>query len=86
MDIYPENKTSDFTVHLPKEISLVSQYEVPIAEIFYPNSWNNIDDKRKHNIMFSRGFLATQMFIPPGYYKNPGQLKAQLQESLEQRF
>jgi len=37
MDVYPENKTSEFSVHLPKQIDLTGPWEVAIAENFYVN-------------------------------------------------
>ena len=44
MDIYPRNKTSEFTVQLPKSIDLEGFWEVGLAEIQYQNSWYNIDN------------------------------------------
>ena len=48
MNIYPQNKTSEFTVQLPKSIDLEGPWEVSVAKIQYPNSWYNIDDAEDH--------------------------------------
>ena len=38
----PNNKTGDFTVHLPKTIPLDGSYEVGLSEIIYPHTWVNL--------------------------------------------
>ena len=48
MYIYPQNKTSEFTVKLIKSIDLEGPWEVGVAEIQYPNSWYNINDAEGH--------------------------------------
>lgn len=39
---YPSNKTSSFTVHLPRYMSLDSHWEVGLAEILYPYTFANV--------------------------------------------
>lgn len=38
MDLYPENKTSSFTVHLPEKITLNGMWSVAVAEIHYKHN------------------------------------------------
>ena len=39
LDIYPDNVLSDFCVKLPEAIELEGSWEVALAEIQYPSSW-----------------------------------------------
>ena len=39
LDIYPDNVLSDFCVKLPEAIELEGSWEVSLAEIQYPSSW-----------------------------------------------
>ena len=43
VQFYPENKVSDYIVHLPKELNLTGPREVGFAELVYTNLWYNID-------------------------------------------
>lgn len=44
MDYYPENKTSSFTVQLPRYMYLEGNWEVALTEIQYPYTFSNIED------------------------------------------
>ena len=70
MDIFPENKVSDYTAHFPKEINLSGSWELGLSEILYPNSWYNIDTNKCY--IFYR-CSAVQFFtvLPAGYYQQP---------------
>ena len=86
MDIYPENKTSEFIVHLPNEINLTgNDWEVGLAEIFYPNSWYNFDSV-DYWIYFRRGDVDILSEVPAGYYQNAGQVIQQLLKAMKQNF
>ena len=82
LDVYPDNKISQFSVHLPKEIDLTGSWEVAIAEIFYVNSWYNIDETKTYKIFFRRGGFMARAKITPGFYLKPKQVIRELQESL----
>lgn len=38
----PNNKTGDFTVHLPATLQLDGNWEVGLSEIIYPHTWVNL--------------------------------------------
>lgn len=44
MDYYPENKTSTFTVQLPRYMYLEGNWEVAMTEIQYPYTFMNVED------------------------------------------
>ena len=68
MDVYPENKLSDYTVHLPKEINLSGSWELGLFEILYPNTWYNIDPNQCF-IYYQRGALELVVVLLAGYYQ-----------------
>ena len=44
MDIFPDNKTTEYHVSLPKNIELDGDWEVGLHSISYPNSWYTLQD------------------------------------------
>jgi hypothetical protein len=42
---YSENKTSNFKVHLSKEINLRGSWSVALTEISYPNTFHNVGER-----------------------------------------
>ncbi|GFW35958.1 uncharacterized protein TNCV_1927871 [Trichonephila clavipes] len=67
---FPNNKISSFITQLPTLILLEGEWEVGIAEIFYPHTWYNINEK--NNIFgfdLGDGKLITRK-LPPGYYES----------------
>ena len=47
-EYFPDNTVTEFKVKLPKVIELQGMYEVGLAEISYPNNWNNIPAADAH--------------------------------------
>ena len=86
MDIYPQNKTSEFTVQLPKSIDLEGSWEVGLAEIQYQNSWYNIDDINDHWIYYRQKLVSGVAGIPAGFYQSPRHVVDQLLKDLKLDF
>ena len=77
MDIFKENTLSSFTVNLPEPLVLKNEYDVGLAEIQYPQSWNNIrKGSNTFEIEYSYPRTAKKKpkhmtkIVPPGYYEN----------------
>ncbi|GBM48096.1 hypothetical protein AVEN_34416-1 [Araneus ventricosus] len=81
---YFPNKISSFVIQLPSPILLEGRWEVGLAEIIYPHTWYNVNEK--NNIFgfdLGDGKLITRT-IPPGSYETvPDILKAMLLPSHE---
>ncbi|GBM08446.1 hypothetical protein AVEN_263318-1 [Araneus ventricosus] len=81
---YFPNKISSFVIQLPSPILLEGRWEVGLAEIIYPHTWYNVNEK--NNIFgfdLGDGKLITRK-IPPGSYETvPDILKAMLLPSHE---
>ena len=64
-DLYPENKISNFTIHLPASVDLVGQHEIALAEILYSNSWFDVDQKNivgQHEIALAEILYSNSWF------------------------
>ena len=85
MDICPENKVSDYMVHLPKEINLSRSWELGLSEILYPNSWYNIDTNQCY-IFDRRGALEFVTVLPAGYYQQPQYVVHQMLHEMKRKF
>lgn len=83
MKLFPENKTSSFTVQLPEKISLHGSWSVGVVEVHYNYNFFNVtkgnnavviektNDKLHHeNDIFKSGNQKISFLITPGYYGN----------------
>lgn len=61
MIMYPENKTSSFTVHIPRSVRLAGDWDVALAEVHYPYSFFTVQDGE--NKLEIKTFIATAEFI-----------------------
>ena len=72
MQLFPNNKIGEFTVHFPTPLEFNNKYEVGLCGIHYTQSWNNIREG-ENNFDFSYTFRNGRKFaishkIIPGYY------------------
>ena len=71
MQIYPTNTLTNFTTQLPISLFLDGDWEVGLAEIQYPYTWNNIGSGKNracNKTLNERNY--TSLEIPTGYYDN----------------
>ena len=85
MNIFPENKVSDYTVHLPKEINLSRSWELGLLKILYPNSWYNVDTNKCY-IFYRRGAVQFFTVLPAGYYQQPQYVVRQILHKMKREF
>lgn len=60
MDYHPQNKTSSFTVQIPRHIRLEGDWEVGLAEIQYPYTFHTVSEE--HNVIQLELVNATPEF------------------------
>ena len=70
MDHFPDNATTNYTVKLPKHISLKGAWEVALTEIQYPFSWYNVIDSKNLLVAEDREGRRSVVKIPQGYYSD----------------
>ena len=74
MEIYKDNTLSSFTINLPQPLTLKDEYDVGLAEIQFPQSWNNIrKGQNTFEIIYSYPRTGKEKHmikeVPPGYYE-----------------
>ena len=78
MYVFPENKTSDLKVPLPKSVSLQGSWECGLAEIQYSRSWYTMSQSLEHWVQCKQDNMETIAFLSLGYYRNPRDVIDQL--------
>ena len=86
MSVFPENKTSDFKVHLSKSVSLEGSWECGLAEIQYPRSWYTMSQSLEHWVQCKQDNVEAIVFLPLGYYQDSHNVIDQLNRELETAF
>src|SRR5688500_11515984 len=74
-----DNKTSKFTVRLPRKLEFNSPWRVGLMSIIYPYSWSNIgtDDTQHIDVRWRNG-MVTRVRIPSSEYRTVESLKEQV--------
>ena len=62
-DVFPENKTSDFKVHLPKSVSQEGSWECGLAEIQYPRSWYTVSQSSEYWVHCQQDNVEVTAFL-----------------------
>ena len=86
IQVFPDNKTSDFKVQLPKSVCLESSWECGLAEIQYPRSWYTMPSALDLWVQCQQGNVEAMGFLSQGYYQNPRDVIDQLNRALETSF
>ena len=69
MHIYPRNTLTNYMTQLPNQVYLDGEWEVGLAEIQYPYTWNNVTEG--NNYVYVKVWNEdeyTPVKIPPGNY------------------
>ena len=86
IDVFPDNKTSDFKVQLPKSVSLEGSWECGLAEIQYPRSWYIMSQSLEHWVHCKQDNVEVTAFLSLGYHQDPSTVIDQLNRALESSF
>lgn len=69
LDLYPNNKASSFTVHLPHKIILNENWVVGLAELQYSYNFFNVSEGQ-NTFTYTNGTYSSTRSIREGYYKS----------------
>ena len=69
MQYFPDNKTSNFATKLPRTLQLDGEWEVGLAEIDNPHTWNNICEEMNSVEIYILYQLLQEISIQSGYYE-----------------
>ena len=86
IQVFPDNKTSDFKVQLPKSVSLEGSWECGLAEIQHPRSWYTMPSALDLWVQCRQGNVEAMGFLSQGYYQDPRNVIDQLNRDLERSF
>jgi len=81
-----KSQISNYTVHLPKSINLIGQHEVAIAEVFYTNSWFNVEENNDYSFYYRHGKIINNAKLPSGFYSHPKYLVTEIMTLLRKLY
>ena len=87
MHMFPNNKLSEYTIHLETPLEVGDAYEVGLCEIQYPQSWDNIrrgSNRLSTHLIIKETDEVESNFdieIPPGYYDSLPELMEKVRSS-----
>lgn len=81
-DYYGKQVMSSYKTRLAKTLQLdVDEWEVGLAELIFPHTWNNINDgKFCVRLLDDNEWVWKETSIPPALYENPNQLIEKLND------
>lgn len=90
------NKTGDFRVRLPEVVKLPGQWDVALAQIQYPKSWNNITDEPDLRPFYNKNDLTIMLendrhslikiSLPPSHYDTVNDLLGSIAEETQKQI
>ena len=89
LDVFPDNKTTEYRVKLPQPVVLDGKWEVGLYSIFYPNTWYtlrdiNVDTHFYYKIPTDR--RITSATIKYGHYKTMEEFTKGMNDALKQEI
>jgi hypothetical protein len=88
MDFYSDNTASNYTIRMPRTFYLQGKYEVALAEIQYPHTWNSMKTFLNYFVCYRPNGETDNYklaWINVGYYKTVHQLCDDITERIEER-
>jgi hypothetical protein len=88
LDVYPNNTLTKYTVRLPRTLYLKEGYEVALAEIMYPRSWETMNKTEDYSIrvMDIDERNLTNVMLPAAQYNSVEELVRTINLSLARHF
>ena len=69
MQYFPDNKTYNFVIKLPRTLQLDGEWEVGLAEIDHPHTWCKIREGKNSVEIYVPDQWLQEISIQPGYYE-----------------
>ena len=75
MDVFPDNKTTDYRVSLPQPIDLEGEWEAGLYSVSYPYSWYTLARGFDSHIWYAdSGGMFLSAYVKFGYYESMDKL------------
>lgn len=87
MDYYSNNTPSCYQIHLPRTLYLKGKYEVALAEIQYPHTWETFNDGLDYRFSIAtEDRTVYQLMVPQGYYDKMEDITESLNKLISKDF
>ena len=88
LDVYPNNTLTKYTVRLPRTLYLKEGYEVALAEIMYPVSWETLRHIEGHRLTVVNLIESnlTELLLPVSHYNSVEEFVGTINLTLDKFF
>ena len=86
MDINPRNTLASFKVAMPKTLHVNHGYEVGLAEIHYPHTWETFADPNQYSIALEMEDTQRTISFTRGYYSTVEELVDEIRNSIRNAY
>ena len=88
LDVFPDNKTTEYCVKLPQPVELDGNWEVGLHSIFYPNTWYTLRDINVDtHFYYDEGVgWPSSAAIKYGHYKTMEEFTKGMNDALKQEI
>ena len=84
MDYYSKNTASCYQIRLPRTFYLKGKYEVALAEIQYPHTWETFTEEEDYRFNIRIGDQIIPIATSSGYYKDTEQLDTEINQIIRE--
>ena len=84
MDVFPDNKTTDYRVSLPQPVDLEGDWEVGLYSVSYPNTWYTLAENFDNHVYYiaADGYWWSAV-VDYGYYNDINEMIKAINTALE---
>ena len=86
MDYYSKNTACCYQIRLPRTFYLKGKYEVGLAEIQYPHTWETFTEEEDYRFNIRIGDQIIPIATSSGYYKDTEQLVTEINKRIREAF
>ena len=86
MDCYSKNTANCYQIRLPRTFYLKGKYEVALAEIHYPHTWETFTKQEDYRFNIRIGDQIIPIVASPGIYKDTEQLVTEINKRIRDAF
>ena len=83
---YSKNTACCYQIRLPRTFYLKGKYEVALAEIQYPHTWETFTEEEDYRFNIRIGDQIIPIATSSGYYKDTEQLVTEINKRIREAF
>ena len=86
IDSFSKNTASCYHIRLPRTFYLKGKYEMALAEIQYPHTWETSTTEEDYRFNIRIGEKIISFIVSAGYYKDTEQLVTEINKRIREAF